>query len=141
MDDSWATSPAVRKAMQGNRSRDTKPELAVRRLVHAQGMRYRVNYRPIPDLRRTADVVFSRLKIAVFIDGCFWHGCPEHHTAPKANAAYWSAKVEANRSRDMDTTARLTAAGWSVLRFWSHEDPSYAVKEIQQAVQRAKQRP
>jgi DNA mismatch endonuclease (patch repair protein) len=121
--------------MQGNRSRDTKPELAVRRILHARGLRYFVNRRPIRDLRRTADLVFPRVKIAVFIDGCFWHGCPDHHTFPKANAAYWSAKVEGNKHRDLDTTMRLTSAGWSVLRFWSHEDPLYVAEKIQQAVQ------
>jgi DNA mismatch endonuclease (patch repair protein) len=123
--------------MQGNRSRNTKPELAVRRIVHARGLRYWVNKRPVPHLRRTADLVFPRLKIAVFIDGCFWHGCPEHHTAPVANGAYWAAKVESNKSRDLDTTAQLAAAGWSVLRFWSHEDPMDVAEEIQQVVHQA----
>jgi DNA mismatch endonuclease (patch repair protein) len=108
--------------MRANKSRDTVPELAVRRLVHGMGLRYRVNARPLPQLRRTADLVFPRLRIAVFIDGCFWHGCAEHHRQPAANAGYWSAKVERNRSRDVDTDARLTAAGWEVLRFWAHED-------------------
>lgn len=107
--------------MQGNKGRDTAPELAVRRLLHAAGLRYRVNYRPLPGLRRTADIVFTRKKIAVFIDGCFWHSCPEHATSPKANSDYWLPKLEANRARDADTNAQLRAAGWTVLRYWEHQ--------------------
>lgn len=109
--------------MQGNRSRDTAPELAVRRLLHAMGLRYRVNVRPVATLRRTADVAFTRQRIAVFIDGCFWHGCPEHHRQPSANSDYWVAKVERNRARDRDTDAALRQAGWTVLRFWAHQHP------------------
>lgn len=108
--------------MQGNRSRNTKPELAVRRLLHARGLRYRVNFRPLPEYRRTADVAFTRSRIAVFIDGCFWHGCPNHYRAPASNATYWSEKVRRNRSRDIETTHLLQVAGWTVLRFWVHED-------------------
>jgi DNA mismatch endonuclease, patch repair protein len=76
---SWASTPAIRRVMQGNKSRDTKPEIAVRSAVHALGMRYRVSARPLRDLRRTADLVFRNARVAVFVDGCFWHGCPEHH--------------------------------------------------------------
>ncbi len=123
--------------MQGNRSRDTAPELAVRRLVHAVGLRYRVNARPLPTLRRTADLVFTRRRVAVFIDGCFWHGCAEHHRQPGANADYWSAKVARNRERDADTDAALTAAGWTVLRFWSHVDPVEVAEAIVEAVDKA----
>ncbi len=115
--------------MQGNRSRDTAPELAVRRLVHAMGLRYRVNVRPVPTLRRTADLVFPRRRIAVFIDGCYWHGCAAHHRLPRANADYWSAKVARNRARDAATDEMLAAAGWTVLRFWEHESPE-AVAEV-----------
>lgn len=109
--------------MQGNRSRDTAPELAVRKLVHRMGLRYRVNARPLPTLRRTADLVFTRRRVAVFIDGCFWHGCPEHHRAPSANSDYWTAKVARNRARDAATDETLAAAGWTVLRFWAHQPP------------------
>ena len=107
--------------MQGNKGRDTSPELAVRRLLHAVGLRYRVNYRPLPGLRRTADIVFTRKKIAVFIDGCFWHSCPIHATKPKTNSNYWLPKLEANLARDADTNEQLRADGWTVLRFWEHE--------------------
>ena len=134
--DSWASSAAVRKSMQGNRSRDTKPELAVRSAVHRRGLRYRVAARPLKDLRRTADLVFRKTRIAVFVDGCYWHGCPEHHSQPRINSEYWSDKIAGNIARDADTTSRLEAAGWTVLRFWEHEDPE-AVAEIVQARVRA----
>lgn len=136
MEDSWATTPAVRKSMKGNRSRDTKPELAVRRAIHARGLRYFVNSRPIPQLRRTADLVFPRFKIAVFVDGCFWHGCPVHRTFPKANADFWLGKVEGNIRRDLDTTRQLSSAGWTVLRYWSHEDPELVADDVQHRVER-----
>ncbi|MFD8557876.1 very short patch repair endonuclease [Streptosporangium canum] len=120
---SWASTPAVRRVMQANRSRDTRPELAVRRALHAMGLRYRVARRPLPHLRRTADLVFGPAKIAVFIDGCFWHRCPDHYTPPATNQAYWKAKIDANAARDSHTTTALQATGWTVMRFWSHEDP------------------
>ncbi|XVX19053.1 very short patch repair endonuclease [Actinomycetota bacterium] len=130
----WASSPAVRKVMQSNKGRDTAPELAVRRLVHARGLRYRVSVRPEPTLRRTADLVFTRARVAVFIDGCFWHGCPEHRTHPRTNATYWADKIESNIARDLDTTARLGETGWTVLRFWQHEDPVAVAAAIERAV-------
>ncbi|MGO2469908.1 MAG: very short patch repair endonuclease [Microbacterium gubbeenense] len=109
--------------MRGNRSRDTKPEMAVRRLLHARGLRYRVNARPLPSLPRTADIVFPRKRIAVFIDGCFWHGCPEHYVPSKSNRDYWAPKIAANAARDVETTRTLSAAGWTILRYWSHTPP------------------
>ncbi|KMS72409.1 DNA mismatch repair protein Vsr [Streptomyces viridochromogenes] len=107
--------------MQAIRSRDTTPELVIRRLVHAQGLRYRVAARPLSTLRRTADMVFRPAKVAVFIDGCYWHGCPEHYVPPRTNPSYWSDKVARNMARDRDTDQRLEEAGWTVLRFWEHE--------------------
>jgi DNA mismatch endonuclease (patch repair protein) len=130
----WASSAAARATMQGNRRRDTKPELAVRRAVHALGFRYRVDERPLPDLNRRADLVFPRAKVAVFVDGCYWHGCPEHGTTVKTNAAYWAPKIRRNRDRDADTDARLAEAGWTVVRIWEHEDPALAAKTIATAV-------
>ncbi|WP_447911701.1 very short patch repair endonuclease [Microbacterium phyllosphaerae] len=118
---SWASSPAARATMRANRGRDTGPEMQVRRLVHAAGLRYRVNARPERDLRRTVDMLFRRTRVAVLIDGCFWHGCPEHHQAPKSNATFWSDKIATNRARDSQTTELLTRRGWLVLRFWEHE--------------------
>lgn len=120
--------------MQGNRRRDTAPEMAVRKLLHAQGLRYRVDY-PLPfDRRRRADVVFTRVRVAVFIDGCFWHGCPEHYIPPKAHSNYWAQKVEGNRARDLDTSARMIELGWTVLRFWEHEAPRDVAAQISVAV-------
>jgi DNA mismatch endonuclease (patch repair protein) len=131
---SWATTPAIRRVMQGNKSRDTKPEIAVRSAVHALGMRYRVSARPLRDLRRTADLVFRNAKVAVFVDGCVWHGCPKHHAPPKTNASYWATKIQSNKSRDKDTTARLREKGWTVLRFWSHEEPLNVATQIAKVV-------
>ena len=127
--------------MQGNRSRDTAPELAVRRLVHATGLRYRVNARPLPALRRTADLMFTRSRVAVFIDGCFWHGCPDHHRLPSANADYWTAKVARNLARDAATDEALRTAGWTVLRFWAHQPPQEVAEAIRTAVVAAIRRP
>lgn len=120
--------------MQAIRSRDTKPERLIRRLVHANGLRYRVAARPLPDLRRTADLVFRPAKVAVFIDGCYWHGCPEHYVSPKTNPGYWSDKVARNVARDRDTDERLSAAGWLVLRFWEHQSSDACALSIISAV-------
>ncbi|MDT9700801.1 very short patch repair endonuclease [Streptomyces sp. P17] len=121
-------------------SRDTVPEVAVRRLLHAAGLRYRVNV-PVPGMpRRTIDVVFPKAKIAVFMDGCFWHGCPEHATRPKSNAEWWRQKLHRNMARDTETTERLVAAGWEVLRFWEHEAPSDVALRIAAAVERRRGR-
>jgi DNA mismatch endonuclease (patch repair protein) len=120
--------------MLGNKARDTKPELAVRRLLHADGFRYRVNFRPSRELRRTADIVFTRRRVAVFIDGCFWHGCPLHGTSPKANSDYWGPKLARNVERDLETTAVLTASGWTVLRFWEHENPADVAALVERTV-------
>jgi DNA mismatch endonuclease (patch repair protein) len=118
--------------MQSNKGRDTKPELAVRRLLHAAGLRYRVNYPVLP--RRTADVVFTKAHVVVFIDGCFWHGCAEHYQRPASHVAYWDAKVALNTARDVDTNERLAAAGWTVLRFWEHQTPAEIAAAIIQRV-------
>ncbi|MFJ8155618.1 very short patch repair endonuclease [Streptomyces sp. NPDC094468] len=131
---SWASSAARRRNMQAIRSRDTTPERLIRRLVHAQGLRYRVAARPLSDLRRTADMVFRPSKVAVFIDGCYWHGCPQHYVPPKTNSGYWSDKVARNMARDRDTDERLRAAGWLVIRFWEHEPAVDCSAAICQAV-------
>jgi DNA mismatch endonuclease (patch repair protein) len=136
--DSWASSPGVRASMRANRRRDTKPELAVRRLVHAAGLRYRVDYAPLPNQRRLrADLVFTRARVAVFVDGCFWHGCPQHHTVAKSNAEFWATKVAGNRARDERGEAILGAASWTVLRFWEHEDPAEVAARIAETVRGA----
>ncbi|WP_442814915.1 MULTISPECIES: very short patch repair endonuclease [unclassified Streptomyces] len=120
--------------MQAIKSRDTKPERLIRSLVHAQGLRYRVAARPLPKLRRTADLVFRPTQVAVFVDGCYWHGCPEHYVPPKTNSGYWSDKVTRNVSRDRDTDRQLLEAGWTVLRFWEHESPGACALKIADTV-------
>ena len=135
--ESWASSPATRKSMQGNRSRDTKPELAVRSAVHRRGIRFRVSVRPQPEFARTADLVLRKSRIAVFVDGCFWHGCSEHHSRPATNTQYWIDKIARNVERDIETTAYLERTGWTVLRFWEHQDPEVVAERIQEAVQSA----
>lgn len=127
------SSDAVRDRLRRQRVRDTAPELAVRRLVHAQGLRYRVDARPLPGLRRRADLVFSRARVAVFVDGCFWHSCPEHASAPKSNAAWWREKLQQTKDRDGHTDATLAAAGWMVVRIWEHEPPAEAAARVTRA--------
>lgn len=107
--------------MVANRRRDTQPELRVRRLLHAAGLRYTIDARPDPAVRGKADIVFNRRRIVVFIDGCFWHGCPVHAVQPKSNTTYWGPKLARNRERDLEVTAALLNRGWTVLRFWEHE--------------------
>jgi DNA mismatch endonuclease, patch repair protein len=121
--------------MQRQRTRDTAPELQLRRALHAAGLRYRVDAPPLPGLRRRADLVFRPAKVAVFVDGCFWHGCPQHGgRTPHANPAYWTQKMRRNRERDADTDRRLHDAGWLVLRIWEHEDISEAAAAVAEAV-------
>lgn len=106
-------------------------EVRLRKELHRRGLRYRVNTQPLEDLRRKADVVFRRARVAVFVDGCFWHQCPRHRSLPKANAEWWKGKLERNRNRDIDTTVQLENAGWAVVRVWEHEDSSQAVDRIE----------
>lgn len=134
MYESWASSEGARRSMLSNRRRDTKPELAIRRILHAQGLRYRVDFRLEPPLRARADVVFTRQRIAVFIDGCFWHGCPVHATQPKLNSDYWGPKLARNIERDRATDAALQKAGWTVLRYWEHESPDDVASAIEAIV-------
>lgn len=115
--------------MQRQRRRDTAPELALRTSLHRAGYRYRVEYR-ITGSRRRADIAFPRERVAVFVDGCFWHGCPEHRTTPKANSAWWQEKLDANIKRDRDTDSRLEQSGWAVVRVWEHERVDDAVARV-----------
>jgi DNA mismatch endonuclease, patch repair protein len=115
------TASGVSARMSRQRRRDTAPELSLRRALHAAGYRYRVTY-PVPGMaRRTFDVAFTRQRKAVFIDGCFWHGCPVHGTVPTSNGEWWCAKIERNQGRDGETTMHLQDLGWSVLRVWEHD--------------------
>jgi len=108
---------------EGEQIWDTKPEIEGAMCRACPGMRYRVAARPIAELRRTADLDFVVRASRSFVDGCFWHGCPTHRSQPKSNADYWAIKIETNRARDAHTTSVLQAAGWTVMRFWSHEEP------------------
>ncbi|GAB2742373.1 hypothetical protein GCM10027072_42650 [Streptomyces bullii] len=129
------SSPGVSARMSRQASKDTSVELAVRRLLHAAGLRYRVEY-PVPGMpRRRIDVAFPRAKVAVLIDGCFWHGCPQHATQPKANADWWRRKLDRNMARDRETTEHLLEAGWTVLRFWEHEAPAEVAVRVAAAVE------
>lgn len=114
--------------------RDTAPEVALRRALHAQGYRFRVIY-PVPgNPRRSIDIAFTRRKVAVFVDGCFWHGCPEHGTQPRANSGWWAKKLATNKTRDRDTDRLLREAGWRVIRIWEHEDVASAIEKVQAAL-------
>ena len=130
-DHAWHVDPSVRRNMQANRRRDTRPELALRSLLHARGLRFRVDQPLSFDRRRRADLTFPRVALYVFVDGCFWHGCETHFVLPKTRTEYWSSKVQGNKSRDLDTTLRLESLGGTVLRFWEHEDPRRASDLVQ----------
>src|SRR4051794_23694621 len=127
--------------MRGNRRRDTAPEVALRSALHARGWRFRVDL-PLRtrEARSRPDIVFTRRGVAVFVDGCFWHGCPEHGVKPKANAAFWREKIHANRARDRRNDSDLRAAGWTVVRVWEHEDPEHSAQRIESVVRDAARR-
>lgn len=126
--------------------RDNARERALRAELHRRGLRFRLHRKLIEGSRRTVDITFSITRIAVFLDGCFWHGCPEHGTWPKNNAVWWRAKIETNVERDRDTDRRLRNTGWTVIRIWEHEDIVEAADRIERIVRdarvhRAKTRP
>jgi DNA mismatch endonuclease, patch repair protein len=125
-----ASAPSVRQRMQTTGRRDTPPELRVRSLLHRNGYRFRVDVSPVSATRSRADIVFPRLKFAIYIDGCFWHGCAQHGTWPKANGDWWRHKIETNRNRDVANTTILMRSGWTVIRVWEHEDPDIVVETI-----------
>jgi DNA mismatch endonuclease (patch repair protein) len=109
---------------------DTAPELALRRLLHARGKRYRVTW-PVPGMpRRSIDIAFTRACVAVNVHGCFWHGCPVHGTSPAANSTWWRQKIDRNKARDVETRAHLEGLGWTVVEVWEHEDPAVALKRV-----------
>lgn len=120
--------------MSRQRRRDAVPELELRRALRALGLGYRVNA-VLPGLpRRRCDVMFKGVKVVVFVDGCFWHGCPEHSTAPRNNADWWARKLSGNRARDRDTDRHMMALGWTVIRVWEHQDMTAAAGEISDLV-------
>lgn len=134
-----ASSPAVEARMKRQRQRDTKAETAVRRELHARGLRFRVDSTLEPGLRTRGDIVWKTLRLVVFIDGCYWHGCPVHATRPKANATWWATKLDANIARDSRNNEALAQLGWRVLRFWEHEDPTDTADAIAIEVARRRQ--
>jgi DNA mismatch endonuclease (patch repair protein) len=134
-----ATSAAVRRVMQGNRGRDTGPEVALRSALHRRGLRFRKSWSP-PGLRSRGDVAFPARRVIVFVDGCFWHRCPQHGVQPSTNARYWSAKLDRNVARDRRNDHVLAAAGWTVVRVWEHEPAELAAERIEVLV-REKTRP
>jgi len=121
---------ATTKRMKAVRRRGTRPELELRSELHARGLRYRVDTAPVPGFRRRADVTLSRARIAVYVDGCFWHSCPEHATVPKSNREWWEAKLAANVERDRKADRDLEQLGWEVVRIWEHEDMAEAAARI-----------
>jgi DNA (cytosine-5)-methyltransferase 1 len=128
-----ASSEVIRKRMTTTKRRDTKPELALRSALHALGLRFGVD-RKINGNRRRTDVVFPTERVAVYIDGCFWHGCPQHGTIPKSNRQWWVDKLDANKARDTATTEALTEEGWQVLRFWEHDEPAASASTVRDVV-------
>ena len=116
-----ATSAQTRSVMRSMPSADTAPEIKLRKILHQKGLRFFKNRKPIPGIRATADIVFPTAKVCVFVDGCFWHGCPQHFHAPKSNTEWWIEKVADNKRRDASKTAQIESLGWRVLRFWEHE--------------------
>jgi DNA mismatch endonuclease (patch repair protein) len=129
------TAPEVSVRMRANPSRDTKPEVAARSALHARGLRFRKDYL-IRLAGRTVrpDIVFTRQKVAVFVDGCFWHRCPIHGNDPKVNTAYWKPKLDRNVARDRAIDIDLAAVGWKVIRAWEHESPKTIAAEVAQAL-------
>jgi DNA mismatch endonuclease (patch repair protein) len=136
---SWATSPGVRRSMQSNTGRDTNPELELRKALQRVGLRFWKNRRPIRGLRCEADVVFPRLRLAVFVDGCFWHGCSEHKSLPVAHGDWWRAKLSRTVTRDRENNDLLARAGWTVVRLWEHESIEDMVSRVTGAINTIRQ--
>lgn len=128
------SSPEVSRRMSRVRTSGTDPELRLRRVLHSRGLRYRINRKPLTTMRCRPDIVFGQAQIAVFVDGCFWHGCPDHASWPKANGEWWRDKIQKTRDRDATATRELVANGWLVLRFWEHEDPVVAADTVQEVL-------
>lgn len=133
MEDSWASSEHARLTMRANKRRDTEPELKLRSILHSRGLRFRVDCSPLKGVRSRADIVFSKAKIAVFVDGCFWHGCPEHFIMPKTNVEYWSAKIAKNKDRDIRVDRVMAQADWTAIHVWEHDDPAVAADLVERA--------
>jgi DNA mismatch endonuclease (patch repair protein) len=116
------------------RRRDTRPEVRLRSELHRRGLRFRVDDAPIPGLRSRADIVFRPSRVAVFVDGCFWHSCSDHGTVPVNNSEFWSRKLAANVARDRRADTALAESGWTSVRVWEHEDPVDAADRVERLV-------
>jgi DNA mismatch endonuclease (patch repair protein) len=116
--------------MRGNRGRDTRPELALRSELHRRGFRFRAHFRPVDEFPYVVDIAFPRQRVAVAVDGCIWHGCPEHGMRPRRNTEYWRLKIASNIARDERTDQALAHVGWMVVRVWEHEPVPEAVDRI-----------
>jgi DNA mismatch endonuclease, patch repair protein len=129
--------PGITAIMRGNKKRETRPEIAVRSALHHAGLRFRKDYPIRPDNGRPirVDIAFPRRRVAVFIDGCFWHRCPEHGNEPRVNTTYWGPKLTRNVTRDHEVDERLRQAGWAIVRIWEHEPPTAAVNRVRSALQ------
>lgn len=130
-----ASSAAVSRRMARTPGKDNPRERQLRSALHHQGMRFRIHYPAIPGTKRSIDIAFTRSRLAVFCDGCFWHGCPIHATLPKANREWWMGKIATNKARDFDTDTRLANSGWAVLRIWEHVPVDDAVSLIRLRLQ------
>ncbi|MEZ4553122.1 MAG: very short patch repair endonuclease [Dehalococcoidia bacterium] len=136
------TSDAASRVMKGNRKKNTRPEVQLRSVLHALGLRFRKHYRIVlPDLPSfEGDIVFPRQQLVVLVDGCFWHQCPKHSNVPRVNTEYWKPKLERNVQRDRRIDAALQAAGWTVFRVWEHEPPTDAAARIRHRISETGQR-
>lgn len=125
-----AVQPHVSSRFSSTRSRDTAPEMAIRRILHRRGLRYRVNYSAIPGNRRSVDIAFPRERLAIYVDGCFWHRCPLHFVEPGTRTEFWRQKINGNVERDEATNQLMSNHGWVVMRFWEHHDPTDVADDI-----------
>jgi DNA mismatch endonuclease (patch repair protein) len=120
--------------MVSNSRRESQLEQSLRSELFRRGLRFRKHLAVVSGLRCKPDIVFTRAKVAVFVDGCFWHACPEHGTLPQANAEWWAEKLRANVARDQLYDSTLQKAGWTVLRFWEHQAVVDMANEIERTV-------
>lgn len=129
-----ASSPKVRRVMQNNTGRETKPEKILRKYLRQSGFRFHSNVKPMSDLNIKADIVFKKQRLCIFIDGCFWHGCPNHFKIPNTNSSWWREKIMDNRMRDMRQTKLLRRNNWKVIRFWEHQIIPDYLEKIKQTI-------
>jgi DNA mismatch endonuclease, patch repair protein len=134
------TDRQTSKRMSRTRGGDNVAERALRSALFKKGLRFRIHYRAVPGTTRTIDIAFPGKRLAVFVDGCFWHGCPRHGTWPKRNAAFWRDKILSNRKRDLDSNRRLRGDGWRVLRIWEHRTPAEGADFIERWYRQANEK-